>query len=99
MNNTIIREEVLIPAVLEVSGATLTSYLSAMGMVLVQYDCILTLKEEVCLISFTRPASHLSNALLEIRLVWPGPLSFSKVLYYLNRYIPIVSLLFCNYRR
>ena len=36
---------------LEVWGMRLTGYLSAMGMVILQYDCLLTLKDEVCLIA------------------------------------------------
>jgi hypothetical protein len=34
-------------AVEEVWGVTLTRYLSAMGMVLVHYDCLLTIDDEV----------------------------------------------------
>jgi hypothetical protein len=36
--------------VMEVWGATLTRYLSAMGMVILYYDCLLTIEDEVCLI-------------------------------------------------
>jgi len=63
----------------EVWAARLTSYLGAMGMVLLQYDCLLTLNDEV-------------------RLVWPGPLSIPKVLYYLNRYLSFFAMIFCNYQ-
>ena len=37
-------------------GAKLTSYLDAMGMVILQYDCLLTLKYEVCLL--VRTSGH-----------------------------------------
>ena len=48
MNTTAGQE--LVDPVTEVWGATLTSYLSAMGMVVLHYDILLTLKDEVCLI-------------------------------------------------
>lgn len=97
MNTTTIQE--LEPASLELWGATLTSYFSAVGMVVIHYDFILTLNEEVRL-SFSHAPRHSSYTLfLKMRLVWPGPGSFPKALYYLNRYVPIFALLFCNYRQ
>jgi hypothetical protein len=36
-------------AVLDASIGKLTQYLAAMGMVIVLYDCLLTIKDEVCL--------------------------------------------------
>ena len=41
----------------EVWGVTLMRYLSVMGMVVVQYDVLLTLDDEVCLI-FLYPHFH-----------------------------------------
>ena len=35
---------------------------------------------------------------LQIRLVWPGPLTVAKVLYYLNRYVSIAGIILSNYR-
>jgi len=58
MNTTTTNQDLFLPA-LEVWGATLTSYLSAMGMVILHYDCILTLKDEVCLV-FSRPEAFVS---------------------------------------
>ena len=51
MNTTITTNQPLINPALEVWGARLTGYLSAMGMVILHYDCLLTLKDEVCLIA------------------------------------------------
>ena len=34
-----------------------------------------------------------------MRLVWPGPLSVAKALYYINRYLSIAILLYANYRQ
>jgi hypothetical protein len=36
-------------AVLEVWSTTLTQHVSAMGIVVVVYDCLLTIQDEVCL--------------------------------------------------
>ena len=38
----------LVSPVLEAWGARLSGYLSGMGMVVLHYDCLLTLKDEVC---------------------------------------------------
>ena len=94
--NTII-DQPLVDPVVEAWGAKLTSYLSAMGMVILQYDCLLTLKYEVCLLVYT--SGHLPHiSFLQMRLVWPGELSVPKVLYYINRYLSFVAMIFCNYR-
>ena len=83
-------------AVLEASGAKLTSYLSAMGMVVLQYDCFLTLNDEVCLL--VRTSGHPPHiSFLQVRLVWPGELSVPKVLYYINRYLSFVVMISGNY--
>ena len=59
MNATTANKQPFIDPVLEVWGARLTGYLSAMGMVILQYDCFLTLKDEVCLI-FRTLGHHLT---------------------------------------
>ena len=85
------------PIVLEVWGTRLTSYLSAVGMVVLLYDCLLTLDKEVCLIVRTSGyPPHIS--FLQMRLVWPGALTLPKFFYYLNRYMSVVATLICNYR-
>jgi hypothetical protein len=56
MNTTAATYQPLIDPALEVWGAKLTGYLSAMGMVILQYDCLLTLHHEVCLI--VRTSGH-----------------------------------------
>ncbi len=33
-----------------------------------------------------------------MRFVWPGPLNFPKVLYYINRYLTAMTLIFATYR-
>ena len=95
MNTTITNNQPFIDPALEVWGARLTGYLSVMGMVILQYDCLLTLKDEVCPIA---PRAITSHLFLQVRLVWPGELSLPKLLYYLNRYLSFVAMIFCNYR-
>ena len=51
MNTTITPDPLaLVLPALEVWGARVTGYLSVMGMVIMHYDCLLTLKDEVRLI-------------------------------------------------
>lgn len=47
MNTTTATNQTLYDPTLEVLGVRLTSYLNAMGIVILQYDCLLTLKDEV----------------------------------------------------
>jgi len=75
----------------------LTQYVSAMGIVLLLYDCLLTIQDEVCLILLRLEAVSV-YFLLQIRLVWPGGLNLTKGLYYINRYLTVAALLFCTYR-
>ena len=97
MNTTSATIQTLVDPTMEAWGAKLTSYLSAMGMVILQYDCLLTLDKEVCLI--VRTSRHLPHSSsLQVRLVWPGELTLPKVFYYLNRYLSFVAMIFCNYR-
>ena len=97
MNTTTTIDQPLVDPVLEAWGAKLTSYLSAMGMMVLQYDCLLTLEDEVCLL--VRTSSHLPHiSFLQVRLVWPGELTVPKVLYYINRYLTFVAMILCNYR-
>ena len=35
------------------------------------------------------------HLLLQVRLIWPGPLTFPKLLYYINRYLSIAMSLYC----
>ena len=74
-------------------------YTSATGPVILIYDYFLTLDDEVCLIfSSLAYSARLTAIPLQIRLVWPGPLSLPKALYYINRYLSMVVIVFSNYR-
>ena len=97
MNTTPAAIQALVGPTVEAWDAKLTSYLSAMGMVILLYDCLLTLDKEVCLI--VRTSGHLPHSSsLQMRLVWPGELTLPKFFYYLNRYLSVVAMIFCNYR-
>ena len=97
MNTTSAAIHPLIDPTLEVWGTRLTSYLSAMGMVVLLYDYLLTLDNEVCLVD--RTSGHLPHiSFLQMRLVWQGALTLPKFFYYLNRYVSVVTMIFCNYR-
>jgi len=81
----------------EIWGVVWLRYVSAMGFVIITYDYLLTLDDEVRLtFSFLRYFAHLT-ACSQIRLVWPGPLSLSKALFYINRYLSIFISIYSNY--
>ena len=86
-------------AVVDMWAGRLTAYSSAVGMTLVLYDLLLTIKDEV---SLTLRASWMSLLkfifFVQMRLVWPGPLNFPKCLYYINRYLTVTAMLICTYR-
>jgi len=82
---------------LEVYGVTLMRYLSVMGMVLVLYDFLLTLDDEVWLIFCFCFVIHLT-ACSQMRLVWPGTLHWPKALFYINRYVSFFGMIYSNYR-
>lgn len=82
--------------VLDIWSTTLTRYTSAGGLVVVLYDWLLTIEDEVCPIF---RASWLSQFTFfwQRRLVWPGGLYLPTVLYYINRYLTIPFMLLNTY--
>ena len=87
----------LASAVLEMRSTQLVQYFSAMGLVILLYDILLTTEDEVWLVLSRLRAAPSIYFLWKIRLVWPGVVNVPKVLYYINRYLAAASLLFCNY--
>ena len=78
-------------------GYTLWGYLSGVGFTVLNYDYLLTLGEEV---SSIVSSSHRLNSLTshsQMRLVWPGALSFPKVLFYSIRYLSLVDGIIATY--
>ena len=82
-------------AALEVGGANMRRYFSAVGTVLLYYDWVLTLDDEVCL---TSSSLYYPTACSQMRLVWSGALSWPTALYYTNRYVTIIIMTYANYR-
>ena len=81
----------------EIWGVVWLRYIFAMSFSLLLYDTLLTLDDEVRLI-FSVFFPRLT-ARSQMRLVWPGPLSLPKLLYYINRYLSIVAAFYANYRQ
>jgi len=77
-------------------GLTLMRSFLVMGTVLVIYDYLLTLDDEVCLSFCVCFLIHLI-ACSQVRLMWPGPLYWPKALFYINRYGSIFGMIFTNY--
>jgi len=73
----------------------ISRYFTAAGLVVVLYDTILTIEDEV---SRLRAQAHKCTHSLQVRLVWSGPFAVSKLLYYINRYWTIASLTAANFR-
>jgi Family of unknown function (DUF6533) len=97
MSNT--SDALSVDLVEEVWGITLTHYLSAMGMVLVLYDCLLTLNHEVCTVFSCLCHIIRLTVCSQMRLVWPGALTLAKVLYYINRYLSAIIMIYSSYRQ
>jgi hypothetical protein len=84
---------------LEIYGATLMSQIAGMSVVLVLYDCLLTLDDEVCVVSSFMCHCILLTASSQVRFVWSTPLHWPSALYYIDRYVSIGELIFTNYRQ
>jgi len=81
-------------AALEIGGATMKRYFTAVGTVLLYYDWVLTLDDEVRLIF---SSLYYPTACSQMRLVWSGALSWPTTLYYTNRYVTIIMMTYSNY--
>jgi len=75
-------------------GSTLKRYFSVVGTVLLLYDWLLTLNDEVRLIF---SSLHYATATSQMRLVWSGALSWPTALYYANRYVTLIYMTYSNY--
>ena len=82
--------------VLDIWSTRLTQYASAAGLVVVLYDWLLTIEDEVCPI-FWRLGLSQFTFFWQRRLVWPGRPNLPKVLYYINRYLTIPTFLLATY--
>ena len=82
-------------AAAEVWGATIKRYCSATGVVLLYYDWLLTLDDEVCLIF---SSLYCLTVCSQIRLVWSGALSWPTALYLIDRYLTISVMTYSTRR-
>jgi len=76
-----------------IQNLLISRYVAAAGLVLLLYDTVLTIEDEVS--GFLTHPSRAHSP--QIRLVWPGPFKIPKLLYYINRYWAIASLIAANY--
>jgi len=77
---------------------TITRYTTVAGVVIIIYDFLLTISDEVRVKHTWRWQLITLFVTLQIRLVWPGPFTAAKLLYYINRYVSIVGVIAFNYR-
>jgi Family of unknown function (DUF6533) len=80
----------------EVFGVVVTRYVSAAALIILFYDCIITLEDEVSEVKTLWSARSL-RLLLKVRLIWPGAVTFPKLLYFTNRYLTIILVLTATY--
>ena len=82
----------------DILTVTITRYTTAAGVVILIYDCLLTIDDEVSVRYTWKWLLLILPITLQIRLVWPGPLTVAKLLYYFNRYISIAGIIASNHR-
>lgn len=83
---------------IDILGIMITRYTTVAGVVILLYDCLLTIGDEVRIGHSWAPWSLILFVGLQIRLVWPGHLTAAKLLYYINRYMSILGVVASNYR-
>jgi hypothetical protein len=71
------------------------NYLCTTAFVILLYDSIITIADEVSGINRSTFKTHNPVTFVKIQVVWPGALSFPKLLYYINRYLMIAFSLYC----
>ena len=80
-----------------IQNVMLSRYFTAAGVVVVLYDTILTIEDEVSGIQTHELKLH-SLSIGSPGLARAGPFAVSKLLYYINRYWTIASLIAASYR-
>jgi hypothetical protein len=71
------------------------NYVCTTSFVILLYDSIITIADEVSGINCSTFKTHDSVTFVKVQVVWPGALSFPKLLYYINRYLMIALSLYC----
>ena len=75
--------------------ATIAGYVNVVAPVILLYDYIITMADEVSESRSLNSSNRTIHLLLQVRLIWPGPLAFPKLLYYINRYLSVAVSLSC----
>ena len=76
--------------------AKTAGYVRMTAFVILFYDSIITIADEVSEIkSFHSSSPTVHHCYVQVRLIWPGVLTFPKCLYYINRYLSIALSLYC----
>jgi hypothetical protein len=76
-------------------GYQVANYVCTAAFVILLYDSIITIADEVSGINCSTFKTHDSVTFVKVQVVWPGALTFPKLLYYINRYLMIALSLYC----
>jgi hypothetical protein len=76
-------------------GYQVANYVCTTAFVILLYDSIITIADEVSGINCSTFKTHDSVTFVKVQVVWPGALSVPKLLYYINRYLMIAFSLYC----
>jgi hypothetical protein len=71
------------------------NYVCTVAFVILLYDSIITIADEVSGINCSTFKTHESVTFVKVQVVWPGALTFPKLLYYINRYLIIAFSPYC----
>ena len=74
--------------------ARVANYVCITAFVLLLYDSTITIADEVSGVNCTFK-THDSATFVKVQVIWPGALTFPKLLYYINRYLMIGFSLYC----
>jgi hypothetical protein len=77
-------------------GYQVANYVCTTAFVILLYDSIITIADEVSGINCSTFKTHDSATFVKVQVIWPGALTFPKLLYYINRYLMIAFSLYCT---
>ena len=71
------------------------NYVCITAFVILLYDSIITIADEVSGVNCSTFKTHDSAIFAKVQVIWPGALTFPKLLYYINRYLMTAFSLYC----
>ena len=71
------------------------NYVCTTASVVLLYDSTITIADEVSGANCSTFKAHHSATFVKVQVIWPGALTFPKLLYYINRYLMIAFSLYC----